>query len=404
MREMKDSGYGYLGDIPVAWKVERIKNHLRFSTEKNPGGVAVLSLYREYGVVPKDSRDDNHNVTSEDTSNYRYVRIGDFVVNKMKAWQGSMAVSDFEGVVSPAYYVYNFITNDIDRKYLHYLLRSKCYAEEFRRLSAGIRIGQWDLPKSEFETTCIAIPTLDEQRNIARIIESQISRIDALVSNVQMQIEKLKTYKQSLIAEVVTKGINRETATKECGNEYIGVIPAHWKSIKIKYLCSMQAGKTLISEQIEEIGDYFVYGGNGIRGYFSDFNYNGTCLLVGRQGALCGNVHQVSGKFWATEHAVITEPKEGVNLRYLFYLLTGMNLNLYVSPTAAQPGLSVSTVQNVITCLAPEDEQKEIVAFLDPKCLQIDHLVEIKQKKIEKLEQYKKSLVYEYVTGKKEVS
>ena len=85
MREMKDSGLGYLGEIPAHWNTERIKNHLRFSPDKNPGDAMILSLYREHGIVPKDSRDDNHNVTSEDTSNYRYVRVGDFVVNKMKA-------------------------------------------------------------------------------------------------------------------------------------------------------------------------------------------------------------------------------------------------------------------------------------------------------------------------------
>lgn len=110
MREMKDSGFGYLGNIPATWRTERVKNHLRFSPEKNPGRSIVLSLYREYGIVPKDSRDDNYNVTSEDTSNYRYVHVGDFVVNKMKAWQGSMGVSAYEGIVSPAYFVYRFTT------------------------------------------------------------------------------------------------------------------------------------------------------------------------------------------------------------------------------------------------------------------------------------------------------
>lgn len=90
MREMKDSNYGYLGIVPQSWKVDKIKYHLKALGMRNPGNAQVLSVYREYGVIPKDSRDDNHNVTSEDTSNYRYVRKGDFVINKMKAWQGSI--------------------------------------------------------------------------------------------------------------------------------------------------------------------------------------------------------------------------------------------------------------------------------------------------------------------------
>ena len=175
MREMKNSGFGYLGDIPAHWHTERIKNHLRFSPDKNPGDATILSLYREHGIVPKDSRDDNHNVTSEDTTNYRYVRVGDFVVNKMKAWQGSMGVSDYEGVVSPAYYVYRFTTSSFDKKYLHYLLRSKCYADEFRRLSGGIRIGQWDLAKTEFEATCVAVPPKEEQTEIAKVIDIKLN-------------------------------------------------------------------------------------------------------------------------------------------------------------------------------------------------------------------------------------
>ena len=104
----KQSGAAWIGNIPDGWVTSKLKWHLKRIEPRNPGGVQVLSLYRELGIVPKDSRDDNHNVTSEDTSNYKYVQQGDFVVNKMKAWQGSVAVSDYEGIVSPAYYVYHF--------------------------------------------------------------------------------------------------------------------------------------------------------------------------------------------------------------------------------------------------------------------------------------------------------
>ena len=140
--EMKDSGIEWIGAIPSQWKVEKIKFHLYRNDIKNPGDMEVLSLYREYGVVPKDSRDDNYNVTSLDVTKYKYVKPGNLVINKMKAWQGSLAVSEYEGIVSPAYYVYYFSDSSLVKKYFHYLVRA-CYKDEFRRLSGGIREGQW---------------------------------------------------------------------------------------------------------------------------------------------------------------------------------------------------------------------------------------------------------------------
>ena len=153
--EMRDSGIAWVGDIPAHWLVEKVKFHLQRNEPRNPGDKQVLSVYREYGVIPKDSRDDNHNVTSEDTSNYKYVVPGNIVINKMKAWQGSMGVSEYEGIVSPAYFIYKFTDNQIMPKYLHYLFRS-CYKDEFRRISGGIREGQWDLSPYEFSNTLFA--------------------------------------------------------------------------------------------------------------------------------------------------------------------------------------------------------------------------------------------------------
>lgn len=161
MREMKDSGFEWIGEIPVNWEVDKLKFHLKRNEPRNPGDTVVLSLYRELGVIPKDSRDDNHNVTSEDTSKYKYVQPGDFVINKMKAWQGSVAVSEYEGIVSPAYFIYKFTDGAFYRRYFHYLLRS-CYKDEFMRLSGGIRVGQWDLSSVALDNTAVIIPPMKE--------------------------------------------------------------------------------------------------------------------------------------------------------------------------------------------------------------------------------------------------
>lgn len=209
--KMKDSGVEWIGEIPEGWKVSKFKFHAKAKSEKNPGNATILSLYREYGIVIKDSRDDNHNRTSLDTSSYRYVEVNDFVVNKMKAWQGSVAVSEYTGVVSPAYYVYKITDAEIYPLYLHYLLRS-CYKDEFRRLSGGIRIGQWDLPSDALENTLIIQPSYTEQVRITEYIQKHTTVVEQLIEKKKKVINKWEEYKKSLIYYAVTGKI-------DCRNE-----------------------------------------------------------------------------------------------------------------------------------------------------------------------------------------
>lgn len=201
---MKDSGIEWVGSIPANWTTTRIKNLLAEKSVKGRPDETVLSLYREYGIIPKDSRDDNHNVTSSDTSSYKFIEVGDFVINKMKAWQGSMALSGYQGIISPAYLVYQFILEDVDPKYLHHLLRSRPYADEFARLSTGIRIGQWDLHSNDFLCTLALLPPLGEQTRIVAYVDDRCSEIDKAIEAKQLIIDELKAYKKSLIWEAVT--------------------------------------------------------------------------------------------------------------------------------------------------------------------------------------------------------
>ena len=201
--EMKDSGIEWIEEVPQTWGVDKLKFHIRRNEPRNPGDTIVLSVYREYGVIPKDSRDDNHNVTSEDTSKYKYVKKGNLVINKMKAWQGSLAVSQYEGIVSPAYFIYEFTDNKFDKKYFHYLIRG-CYKDEFRRLSGGIREGQWDLSPDEFVKTLVLLPPIEEQMEIADYLDKKCAEIDATIAEKKEQLEVLEQYKNSLIYEYVT--------------------------------------------------------------------------------------------------------------------------------------------------------------------------------------------------------
>ena len=205
--EMKPSGVEWIGDIPKNWIPTRCTNLFELKHIKNTTGEINLSVYRDYGVIRRDSRDDNHNRISEDTSNYKLVEPGDFVFNKMKCWQGSLGVSEYRGIVSPAYTVCK-PKKSFFGKYFHYLLRSNSYIQEYKRLSYGIRTGQWELRFEDFKDMIIPYPPIHEQEQIANILDKRIEHIDKLVLVEHKKIELLKEYRQSLISEAVTGKID----------------------------------------------------------------------------------------------------------------------------------------------------------------------------------------------------
>ncbi|EMW5543267.1 restriction endonuclease subunit S [Enterococcus faecium] len=203
--EMKDSGIEWIKKVPKSWEIKKTRFFLKEVSEKNYPNEEILSLYRDYGVIPKNSRDDNHNVTSLDTSGYKLVNHNQLVINKMKAWQGSMAISEIRGIISPAYYVYEVLDKQIYTKFLHYALRNNAYLDEYRRISAGLRIGQWDLNKDLFKNVKIAFPsTMDEQRQIVDFLEEKIKWIDNIVIEKEHLLIQFEQLKQSLIYEYVT--------------------------------------------------------------------------------------------------------------------------------------------------------------------------------------------------------
>lgn len=201
--KLKDSGIEWIGSIPEHWNIRKAKHFLRQKGIKNKPNEEVLSLYRDLGVVIKSSREDNFNVTSENTENYKFVEENDVVINKMKTWQGSIAVSNYQGIVSPAYYVCEF-TIKVFSRYIHYLLRNKAYIPEYRRLSEGIRIGQWDLGYDDFKNIPYTFPPLSEQKEIAEYLDKKCNQIDEAIKQKEETISKLEEYKKSLIFECVT--------------------------------------------------------------------------------------------------------------------------------------------------------------------------------------------------------
>lgn len=203
--EFKDSGVEWIGEVPKHWTESKLGTCLKPISIKNKPDLSLLSVTREQGVILRDvnDKDSNHNFIPDDLSPYKMVEKGQFAMNKMKAWQGSYGVSDYTGIVSPAYYIFEL--NGIEPSFFHKAIRSKVYVPFFTKASDGVRIGQWDLSKSRMKEIPFYIPpTKDEQIKIVEYIETQTAKIDKAIELQQNYIAKLKEYKASLIDSVVT--------------------------------------------------------------------------------------------------------------------------------------------------------------------------------------------------------
>lgn len=184
---------------------------------------------------------------------------------------------------------------------------------------------------------------------------------------------------------------------KASGVEWLGEVPAHWDVLQLRHLARMKSGETITSDSIRDAGEYPVYGGNGLRGYSNSFTHDGSYILIGRQGALCGNVNYATARFWASEHAVVVQPLRPLVTRWLGEMLRAMNLNRY-SVSAAQPGLAVEMIAALRTAVPPMSEQRAIAAFLDRETARIDALVAEQERLIELLREKRQAVISHAVT------
>lgn len=431
---MKDSDIPWIGQIPETWTIDKFKYHLLRKELRNKGNATVLSLYRDLGIVPKASRDDNHNRTSEDTSKYKWVQKGSFVVNKMKAWQGSVAVSEYEGIVSPAYYVYYFYGNKIHTRFFHFLMRT-CYKDEFMRLSGGIRVDQWDLPAEGLENTLIIIPPLKEQQRIADYLDKKCAEVEGLSSNIQKQIEALEQYKRAVITETVTKGLNPSAPMKDSGIPWIGQIPASWSTLPLRYwMLSRQSGAWGENEQQNQDDHPCVR--------VADFDYDTYQLKDNTPTTLRNYTQQTVNLLALKKNDILIEKSGGgektpvgrsiiirkdfdfptlfanfveririkpmycaIYVEYALVAFYKQGLStFYFQQTTGIQNLNITKMFRMENIPCPSlHEQQAIADYLDKKCAKIDGIIRAKQQQLEELEQYKKALIFEYVTGKKQV-
>ena len=267
MREMKDSGVTWVGKIPSTWEMKTIKQLMVERIEKNKDLEVntILSLSAKDGVTLYNSENHSGNKPREDLSDYKIVRENDIVVNSMNILSGSVGLSAYTGVVSPVYYIY-YPRSDGNVEYFHYIFQCFEFQRSLRGLGNGILIKETEsgglntirmrIPSQKLGAQEFPYCSRNEQDRIVVALEASAKRVDALIANQEAQIEKLKAYKQSLITEVVTKGLDPNVPMKDSGIEEIGQVPTHWSIYRAKYIASsLEKGSGITKENVLENGD-----------------------------------------------------------------------------------------------------------------------------------------------------
>lgn len=249
----------------------------------------------------------------------------------------------------------------------------------------------------------VILPPLPEQQAIASFLDRETARINRIIEKQTRLIELLKEKRSALITQAVTRGLDPNAKMKDSSVEWIGEIPEGWEVKKVKWLItSIKSGDGITREEIQEGGSYPVYGGNGIIGYSDKTNCAAPVLILGRVGALCGNVHHVEQDSFVTDNALVMKIKTDITREYLFHVLVSMNLNQYASQNA-QPLITGTLIKKMSIPIPPKDEQLTITEYIENETMKIDKLLNKIEKQIDLLNEYKQSLITAAVTGKIDV-
>ena len=436
--EYKNSGVDWLGNIPSHWEIVPVgRLFIRLKRTGFPDQ-ELLSVYRDYGVIPKSSRDDNNNKPSDDLGQYQLVNPNDLVMNKMKAWQGSIAISEYEGIVSPAYFVYQPLRSLFKRalpKYVHYLLRNPRYIAQYLRQSKGIRVNQWDLDPEEFQRIELVLPPKSEQNQIFKFLDYETSKIDSLIEKQQQLIELLKEKRQAVISHVVTKGLNPDVAMKDSGVEWLGQVPEHWMVSRLKYIKSKESnafvdgpfGSNLKSEHFIENGDVYVIESNfATTGYLDpqmlktiSFSHFATIersecrendIIIAKIGARYGSsaiLPKLEKRAVVSGNSLkLTVDTTNCDINYALNLLRHLKNEGAMDDGvngSAQPALSLGGLNNIGFLTPPIEEQKEITKFIYNKLLSFNGLIEKAAFAIQLMQERRTALISAAVTGKIDV-
>lgn len=396
--EMKDSGVEWIGMIPKDWEICKVKYLCSIKSGENLSKTyfedkGIYPIYGSNGIISRTNKKNNSNKS--------------IIIGRVGAC-GEVNIAE-EGWITDNALILDINYIKVNFSYMAYVLKS-CNLKD---LSSGT--AQPLITGSQIKNTQVLNINIKKQEKIANFLNEKTSQFDSIISKKEALIEKLEEAKKSLISEVVTGKVKivktddgydlvkrSSDEMKDSGVEWLGEIPKDWEVKKVKHVASLKSGDSITSNNIKDEGIYPVYGGNGLRGYTSNYTHSGKYILIGRQGALCGNINYASNKFWASEHAVVVNPIIDANLTWLGELLRSMNLNQY-SVSAAQPGLAVGMIENLYIPYTSTKIQNTIAKYIDEKVKNMEYIVNKTKRQIEKLKEAKQSLISEAVTGKIEI-
>lgn len=420
---MKDSGIPWIGEIPKEWGTDAIGSLYSLRHEKvSDKDYPPLSVTKN-GIVPQLATA----AKTDDGDNRKLVRKGDFAINSRSDRRGSCGVSAYDGSVS---LINTILTprGEMNQQFYNWFFHTEAFADEFYRWGHGIVDDLWTTGWSEMKRISVITPPLSEQQRIAEFLDRKCGEIDEAIALQEEFIEELKAYKQSVITEAVTRGLNPNVKFKDSGIDWIGKIPQGWEISRLKQLTSkIGSGSTptggasvYVSEGVKFIRSQNVYNygfvlddiayiteqiNNQMKGTqvaVGDILFNITGGSIGR----CYIVDETLGKANVNQHVSIVMPSL-IYGKYLMYYLqskAGQEQVSILQTGGNREGLAASAFGDFWVIVPTPTEQQQIADYLDNKCTEIDSLITIKQQKIEELKDYKKSIIYEYVTGKKEVN
>lgn len=419
----------WLGAIPNDWKLIKGKHLFKQRSEKgNAFELQLLSPTQKYGVIPQSLYEKLSGFSAvkldekTDFNTLKTIHKGDYCIS-LRSFQGGFEYSEYEGVCSPAYQIF-FPIDKLCSKYYKYLFKDQCFIDKINSFTLSLRDGK-NISFTDFASTYLPYPPLCIQKKIADFLDKKCDEIDTLHSDIEKQIGTLEEYKKSIITEAVTKGLNPDVEMKDSGIEWIGMIPKHWKIYRYKHLASLVRGGSP-----RPAGNPIYYYGDIPFMKVADITKDDRMYVDSCEGSIkpagLSNTRMVSkGTLLLTNSgATLGVPKilnidttinDGIaaflnlsnklNIKFAYYSLKSKTE--YFLQVAAlgmgQPNLNTDIIGNTYVTIPPKYEQQKIIEFLDVKCAEIDGAIRDKREQLETLEQYKRSLIYEYVTGKKEV-
>lgn len=429
MQKMKYSGVEWIGEIPEDWDIKRLKAVLCERNESNNPIKTdyILSLTNDRGVIPYDEKGDVGNKSKEDLSGYKLAYLNDIVLNSMNVIIGSVALSKYYGCVSPVYYMLYPRNPMDDVRYYNYIFQTKEFQSKLKGYGNGIMEIRMRIQMSKLNTVELPIPDATTQTRIADFLDDKCGKIDRYIEKQQQIIDKLKEYKQAVITEAVTKGLDPDAPMKDSGIEWIGMIPEHWENRKVISILAMRVvdgsheSPELFDEGIPYISATAIVNGkidfSQKRGFISP-EYCDICdqryvpqlddILMIKLGASTGQVAMVETtdrfNIWVPLAAIRCNESACPKFVYYAFQSDYFIKQMQLSWTyGTQQTLGVKTIERLRILMPLVEEQKQIADYLTERRKLIDTSIEKYQQIVDKLTEYKKSLIYEAVTGKLEV-